>query len=294
MSQPRPTRSRPLARAARASVRSRGPAASAAARGSHGGSAAGRRRSRAGCGGRDARAVGLGDRHAGVRQAQGCRDAVADQLLVGQAGPTREDVAEQAAAEVGVAKARTRRAAQPYRLERRVQVVDREAGEGVVAVAHGLRPEALRRAPQPDRVGGQVGPRDLAPPVGGDGDGRRHPGADRLVERDEPLLGQHGPRQRGEHLGDRADLEARVLGRSGGMGARIADHGAGAADDGPRHQSGPPPRPRRRPDHRVQPVEQRRRQAPPGYAAAAAAAGSGSVAPDAPPSSANSGGAMRR
>ena len=82
MSQPRPTRSRPLARAARASVRSRGPAASAAARGSHGGSAAGRRRSRAGCGGRDARAVGLGDRHAGVRQAQGCRDAVADQLLV--------------------------------------------------------------------------------------------------------------------------------------------------------------------------------------------------------------------
>jgi hypothetical protein len=144
------------------------------------------------------RDVGLGHVDGRVVQAQRRADLAVHERGVGAAGATREQMTEHPYAEVRVAHASRRANARGG--QRRVEVVRPEARVRVAPLAHGANEHALRQPRQPRGVRRQVGQR-RRPAAGGP-----------LVQRRPAVLRHPRQQQRREHLGDRPDLEDRVLG----------------------------------------------------------------------------------
>ena len=145
---------------------------------------------------------------------RGSQHPLGEQLRIAAAGGAAERIAEQAEAEVRVLPARVagRRRLEVAQEAQQLRLV--VAGIGIARDSCGARLLGRRGRPErwvarsTQRIGASAASRSFEP--------RRQRALDRIVERKRAPHDRVGEEQGGEGLGDRADLEARLLGERHG------------------------------------------------------------------------------
>ena len=145
----------------------------------------------------------LGERDPGVVHSQRLRDPLDDELLVGHGRGPLEEVAEQAHAQVRVLVSGVHGPFQAVGLEEIVQAVGAVIGVRVVGLA------GQEVGGEPGKTGAvrrQVAEEDFLVGAAGRGAVLGEVEPDRVVQPEHALLGEVGQEERGEDLGDGADL----------------------------------------------------------------------------------------